>query len=260
VTIEVPPLGQVILRRHMDSERHLVISHGDYRDFFSAWESHVQLWDGMPDGLGKVMMKQALAIGALHLSNSPRDLSFGLTIHLHNPPTNVFVTGNGPEAAVTGRVYVDGVKQLESSRLYMQSQRPDQEPSLSVLEVHGFDVLEFCETYYLNSDQRPARFFELTNDEYLQVLSLPGADSGFIAGLDRDAAAALLAEDPVLLEERGFFFQCGCNPQRMMKAIRDIFSDRPDELFQGDDRVETSCPRCGRRWWVTREEFEQNLP
>lgn len=241
----------------MNSERHLVISRGNFHDFFAAWESHVLLWDGMPDGLGKVMMRQGLAIGAIHLSNAPRDMSFGMTIHLHTPPTNVFVTGNGPEASITGRVYVDGVKQLESSRLYMQSQRPGQEPSLSLLEVHGFDVLEFCESYYLNSEQRLARFFELTDDEYLQVLSLPGADGDFFAGLDRDSAVALLSEELVLLEERTFFFQCGCNPQRMMKALRDIFSAQPDELFQGDDRVETSCPRCGRRWWVTREEFEQ---
>lgn len=256
MTVEIPALGQVVLRRYMDSARHLVISRGNFGDFFSAWESHVQLWDGMPDGLSKTMMRQGLAVGALHLSNAPRDLSFGMTVHLETPPTNVFITGNGPEASVTGRVYVDGVKQLESSRLYMQSQRPEQEPSLSVLEVHGFDVLEFCESYYLNSEQRPARFFELEGDDFLQVLSLPGADAGLIAKLDRETAVELLAEEPVLLEERTFFFQCGCNPQRMMKALRDIFSERPEELFQGDDRVETSCPRCGRRWWVTREEFE----
>ncbi|MCA9728557.1 MAG: Hsp33 family molecular chaperone HslO, partial [Candidatus Eisenbacteria bacterium] len=251
----------VSLRRTIDEERHLIVSHGDFRDFFAAWESHVKIWDGLPDGLGSVMMRQALAVGVLHLSNAPRDLSFGLTIHLHTPPTNVFVTGHAADSAVTGRIYVDGVKQMESSRVYMQSQRPEHEPSLSVLEVHGFDILEFLESYYLNSEQRHARFFELAEEGgYLQVLSLPGADPALFSKLDRDSAAALLRQDLTVLEERTFFFQCGCTPQKMMTALHDIFGERPDELFQGDERVETSCPRCGRRWWVTREEFSDGTP
>jgi molecular chaperone Hsp33 len=239
----------------MDADRHLIVSRGDFRSLFAAWEAHAQLWDGAPDGLSSTLLRQGLAGGVMHLSNMPRDLSFGLTIHLHEPPTNVFVTGSAKESSVTGRVFVKDVKQLESSRIFMQSQRPEQEPSLSVLEVQGFDVLEYLESYYLNSEQRFARFFELAEGDFLQVVSLPGAEPGLFSRLYRDSARALLDSDPVLLEERTFFFQCGCNPQKMMKALRDIFGGSPDELFEGDERVETSCPRCGRRWWVTRAEF-----
>ncbi|MDM7914426.1 MAG: Hsp33 family molecular chaperone HslO, partial [Candidatus Eisenbacteria bacterium] len=50
--------------------------------------------------------------------------------------------------------------------------------------------------------------------------------------------------------------ECGCSPAKMLRALRTILAEQPEELFQGDERVETSCPRCGRRWWVTREQFE----
>jgi hypothetical protein len=41
----------------------------------------------------------------------------------------------------------------------------------------------------------------------------------------------------------------------MLGAVRAMFSTRPEELFAGEGRVETTCPRCGQRWWVTREDF-----
>lgn len=254
--IELNSLGQAVLKRHLVPHRHVIVSTGDLTDFFRAWETHSQVWNHDLDGLSTVMMRQSLAAGVLHLSNRPRDESFGLTIHIPEPATNVFITGMGSESTVTGRTWTDGVKPHPSPRLYMQSHRPKHEPTLSVLEVDGFDVLVFLETYYLESEQRPARFFELEGDRILQVLSLPGADEVSIARLDREKAAAILQEPHELLEERTFFFQCGCNPQRMLVALRGIFEKDPEDLFQGDWRVETQCPRCGRRWWITREEFD----
>ena len=42
----------------------------------------------------------------------------------------------------------------------------------------------------------------------------------------------------------------------MIGVVREVFRDNPDELFAGDDGVEISCPRCGRRWWVDRARFD----
>lgn len=254
--MELDGLGQVALRRHMIRGRHVVVSTGGFQDFFRAWEAHAKVWNHDLDGLSTVMIRQSLAVGVLHLSNRPRDDSFGLTIHVPHPPTNVFITGTGPESAVTGRAWTDAVKQHPTPRLYMQTHRPKHDPSLSVLEVNGLDILEFLEAYYLESEQRPARFFELEDDRFLQVLSLPGADPAYLESLNPETAEALLAEPHELLEDRTFFFQCGCNPQRMLVALRGIFEKDPEDLFEGDPRVETQCPRCGRRWWITREEFD----
>lgn len=253
----MPAPSHVLLRRFLDPENRLILSRGDFTDFLQAYRSHVEVWGEAQDGLSETLMRQGLAGGVLHLSNAPRDLSYGLTIHLTRPATNVFIAGDSPESSVTGRVYVEGVKDLGSSRLYMQSQRPRHDPSLSVIEVAGLDLLDILETYYLASEQRPVRFYELDGGEFIQVASLPGADPEIFPQLTREAAERLFAQSNIqLLEERAFFFQCGCNPQRMLMALRRMFADDPEEIFQGEPRIETSCPRCGRRWWISRAEFE----
>lgn len=253
----IPAPSHVLLRRFLDVDNRLILSRGDFGDFLSAYRAHIDTWGEVKDGLSETLMRQGLAAGVIHLSNAPRDLSYGLTVHLSHPPTNVFITGDSPESAVTGRIYVEGVRDLGSSRLYMQSQRPRHEPSLSVLEVRGFDLLDIVEHYYLESEQRPIRLFELEDDTFIQVASLPGADPELFPGLTRESAAALFdGENVQLLEARPFFFQCGCNPQRMLAALARMFADDPEGIFQGDPKIEASCPRCGRRWWVTREEFD----
>lgn len=254
----IPSPGHVLLHRFLDQERQIILSVGDFTDFFAAYQNHVELWGEPLDGLSDVFLRQGLAAGVIHLSNEPRDMSFGLTIHIVKPPTNVFIAGDSRESAVTGRIHVDGVKELESSRLYMQSQRPNREPSLSIIEVHSLDLLDFYEKYYRESEQRPARFFELDEASFAQVAALPGADPDFFPGLDRDQTKELLAqEDLQLLEARPFFFQCGCNPDRMITALRQMFGGNPEEIFEGDPKIEVTCPRCGRRWWVSREEFDK---
>ena len=37
--------------------------------------------------------------------------------------------------------------------------------------------------------------------------------------------------------------------------LRNIYKDNPADLFKGDPGVETFCPRCGGRWWITESEF-----
>jgi len=253
---EIPSPGHVKLSRLMDAERRIILSVGDFSDFLNAYEQHVAVWNENLDGLTETMMKQGLAGGVIHLSNAPRDESYGLTIHIEKPALNIFVAGDSPNSTVTGRAYSDGVKEDQSTRIYMQSSRPKREPHQSILAVDGYDVLDFYQEYYLNSEQRFARLFDLEDGRYMQVISLPGAESGFFETLDRAGAVALLEEGPALLEERTFFFQCGCTPQKMLRVLRTMFEHRPEDLFLGDPSVETSCPRCGRRWQVSRAEFE----
>ena len=253
----VDKIGRVVLSRYIDTENRAIVSHGDFGEFLQAYLSHTKLWDDEPDGLSYTFMRQGLAGSVIHLSNAPRDQSFGITVHIHEPPTNVFFAGSSPESSVTGRVYTDGVKAHESSRVYVQSVRPKAEPTQSIVEVQGLDLLVYFQDYYLASEQRMARFYELDDDRFMQVISLPGAEPEFFGRMTRESAQQMLQEDGLtLLEERVFLFHCGCNPEKMMAALQDLFGKTPEELFQGDERVETHCPRCGRRWWITRDEFD----
>lgn len=253
---QIERLGRVALRRYLDTENRVVVSAGNFEDFFHAYLDHVRIWDEEPDGLSYTFMRQGLAGSVMHLSNAPRDQSFGITVHVHEPPTNIFFAGSSPESSITGRIYTEGIDQKPSSRLYVQSVRPKTEPTQSIVEVYGLDILEYFEQYYVNSEQRMARFYEQPDDEFMQVVSIPGAEEEFFQHLTRESAREMLQNGLTLLEERSFFFHCGCNPARMLRAVRKLFASNPAELFLGEGRVEVNCPRCGRHWWITREEFD----
>lgn len=247
--------GEVLVRRYMDREHEAVFARGDFTSLFAAWLDHVRLWGREPDGLSTVMMRQALGGAALYLSSRPRDESVAFTLNFEKPPLNVFVTGSSKSCNVTGRVFTENVATSGGSRLFVQSTREAGRDFTSVIDVEGVDVLLIFEQFCRRSDQTAARFFEITDDEFLMVVSLP-LDEGqeWIDSLERETAMARLANLP-LLDERRFWFQCGCNPDKIFRTMRRMFEGRPEELFQGDESVTVSCPRCGRNWQMAAGDF-----
>lgn len=137
----------------------------------------------------------------------------------------------------------------------MQTQRPRRPPALSAVEVTGFDALDIFEQYYRRAEQNPARFYELAPHQCLMALGMPGADHEWLANLDQQSAKQLSSASRHL-ERRTLRFECGCNPRKMLSALRGSFAHDPQDLFRGQPRVESHCPRCGRRWWTTREQFD----
>ncbi len=254
VPAPIDPPGEVMLYRRFDNKRSILVSEGDFGLFIRAWLRHVALWDKIPDGFATLLVRQGLAAEVLTLANRPRDENIAWTLNLRHPPTNLFLTGSARDSTATGRVFTEDVRVAESSRLFVQTVRPGHEPALSVIDVTGLDVLEIFEQWFARSEQNPARFFELEEDRFVQVRGMPGVNREWLLSIAREDLPGLIAES-MLLEERTFRFECGCTPQRMIEALQGVFASNPDDLFLGDDRVEVTCPRCGRRWWVTREHF-----
>jgi len=249
--------GEATVRRFIDRENDVLVSIGDFGPMFAAYLDHVRRWEVEPDGLSQVMMRQGLGALVLHLVNRPTTESVGWTIHVREPATNLFLAGDAAETNVTGRVYTEGVKPAEDSRVYVQVSREGRPPTQSMVDVEGVDVLSMFEQYYRKSEQLPARFFEATDEEYVMVLALPEAEHDWVRGLTRESALALLDTDLKPLGEETYRFRCGCTSERMMEVVRGLFADKPEELFRKEDGVEIFCPRCGRRWWVDRDTFEE---
>ncbi len=247
--------GEVIVRRQVDDTTACLVASGDFADLLAAWWRHVVLWEGEPDGLSSILMRQGLAAAVLHLSNRPRNETMAWTLNLKQPPTNLFLTGSALDGTITGRVFTVGVRTEESSRLFVQVVRPRGEPQTSRLDVSGFDVLEIFAQYFDRSEQSPARFFLLGQERFAAVFGLPGADSEWLQALGVEEARDLV-HSARTIEERRFRFECGCSPTRIVEVMRSIFAKDPSELFHDENRVEVFCPRCGRRWWVDREQFD----
>lgn len=253
--LEITPPGQARIRRFLSPDKTLVTTEGRFTDLFEAWLRHVRIWEGEPDGLSTVMMRQGLAAACLVMTNRPPYETLAWTLNIHHPPTNLFLTSDGQRGNVTGRVLTQGVHTEGMSRFFVEIARPGQEPHLSSVEVKGLDILVLFEQYYQASEQYPARFFERDDDRFVMVLSLPGADNGRLMAMDAEEADRLL-EGSSDLQSRTFVFDCGCNPDRMLLTVKSIFQQDPEELFRGEEKVEAHCPRCGRRWWITKEQFD----
>lgn len=253
-------IGEAVVRRFVDRENDALVTVGDFGPLFAAYLDHVRRWESEPDGLSQTLMRQGLGAAVLHLSTRPRDESVGWTINVHQPPTNLFLAGDSGDATVTGRVFTEGVRPADESRMYVQSSRAGRKTTQSTVEIHGVDVLEMFEQYYERSEQLPARFFEVTDEQFLMVLTLPEADGDWVRSLSREEAIGLIDDGLKPLGEVTYRFQCGCSSDRMLDVVRGMFAADPEDLFQGDEGVEIFCPRCGRRWWVERDAFDEPIP
>lgn len=247
--------GSVVIRRYMDEARVAIVSRGSFGDVFAAWRDHAKLWDGKaPDGLIDVMMRQGLAAATLHLATKRRGEEAAFTVNFTKPPINLFLTGDNARRIVTGRAFTTDVARAPNSRFFVETRRGDSSFK-SVIDVDGLDVVDIFDQYYLKSEQKSGRFYELRDDEFMMIFGLPAANHAWLGDVDVARARELAPETLKPLDEMTFWFQCGCDPERMLTAMRAIFKNNAEDLFRGDARVEVTCPRCGRRWWVTRERF-----
>lgn len=257
-TPEGDRIGEATVRRSLDDDHQVLVLGGHFGRLFAAYLDHVRRWESEPDGLSQALMRQGLGAATLHLACRPRGETVGWTLHIARPPTNVFLTGDSRERTVTGRIFTENVRDTEQSRIYVQTARAGGTPVLSAVDVEGHDILRIFERYYRQSEQRPARFFEVTDEEFVMFVGLPETDAEWLAALSREEAIGLSGDGLRLLDEQVYRFQCGCSREKIVETVRAMFAQNPEELFGGENGVEVFCPRCARRWWVERSDFEGN--
>jgi molecular chaperone Hsp33 len=135
--------------------------------------------------------------------------------------------------------------------LYSQTLIKNTEGRRSHVELDSENPLEWIETYYLQSEQRPARAFRLDDEHFVLLAAQPDADLEWLENLSSENVAKIIQnEETNLLETRKFRFHCGCSVDKILPALSS-WKDRKEELFQGDPAIEASCPRCGAKFLVT---------
>lgn len=201
--------------------------------------------------------KSALAAITLHGASRPRNERAAWTVNFQSPLLNVFAACDNSSETVVANVFSEGVRVGETNLFYADTIRGDAAPRRSVVDFEGTDFFAAAERYYSHSEQRLTRFFPYGDDEFVLVGAQPDCDLGWLAGLDADAVRDLdKIEELALLEQRQYHFECGCTQARMMRAILPSFRQNADALFEGDEVIRMSCPRCGARHAITREALE----
>jgi molecular chaperone Hsp33 len=250
-----PRPGEAVIRRSLDDRHNLLIARGNFAQLFAGYIDHARRWGEEPDDLARTMMRQGLAAGALHLSCRPKQEMVGWTINLLRPALNLFLTGDSAECTITGRVFTENVRTAETSRMFVEARTPQNTLNQSTVEIEGFDVFEHFEQCYRRSEQKPARFFEVDDDESVMLLGLPDLDPDRLFEYTREEGIRIANESTRMLDEKTFRFQCGCNIETMREVMGGLFRDDPEDLFRGEAGVEVFCPRCARRWWITRDQL-----
>ena len=224
-----------------------------YVDYYLHLMQHNIRHDEPPDA----MLKDALAVMALHLCSRPQDETSAWTIHLGEPLLNLFVTGSSRPGRLTGRIFTEDIKQDGGNLLIAQTTRAQQAPRQSVVEFTGTDMLAAAETFYERSEQRLTRIFREEGEHFSMLTAEPDADLAWLAAL-RLEDLPLLPEREVLvpMETRGYAFECGCSIDRLFPLLSRLPKEDLEEVF-ADGRASITCPRCGARDEAPREVFDK---
>ena len=240
----------------IDRRRETVVARGVFDNLFSAYLGHAKKLSILPGEGARPMMRDFLAAATLYLAVHPPDEFAAWTLNTGEPPQNFFCAGDNSGFRVTGRVYTRNVKSGDSNRLFHESQRPRFEPVRSTLDVGQAGVLDAFEMFFSRSVQTPSRLFDVEGLGHVLIQGLPNVDRQWLEALDTAAAERYAAGKLEPIEERRYRFACGCNPAKILDVVRAMYKSRADELFAGEDKVEVSCPRCGKRYWLTRDDFD----
>jgi len=164
---------------------------------------------------------------------------------------NLFVTGSSIYENITGNLFTENIKEPDRNILFSQTTVQNEGGRKSTIELEGNDPLQWIETYYNQSEQRPARAFRLDDENYALLAAQPDADLEWLASLTKEDVEKITEnEQTKLLETRKFRFNCGCSVEKILPALAG-YKNNKEELFQGDPAIEVSCPRCGAKYVVT---------
>lgn len=235
--------------------RNCLMVRADFTPVFTDYYLHLlDLKERHPESLDTTL-KDLLAVLTLHLTARPRAETIAWTANLRAPRVNFFATGSSVHEYIVGRLFTEDVREPDRNFLYSQTTTPGNEPRTSTIEVETTNPLEWIRHFYDQSEQRPGRAFHLKDDTYVLVAAQPDFDEEWFHSLETDQVTQICDhEETKVLETRKFKFACGCSLERIMPTLA-AWKDNPDEIFGDDSQLSLQCPRCAKKYRVSREDL-----
>ena len=172
---------------------------------------------------------------------------------------NLFVAADNRLATIIGNVFTKDVKAGEKNLFYSDVVQGTDAPRRSVITFSGGDIFAGVEEYYQRSEQRPARFFQLDDEDYVFLTAQPDCDLEWFERLDLEAMKTLdTAETLALLETRHYRWECGCSEEKLLPMLAYAAKRDREDLFGEADSIRVTCPRCGAGYSVTREMLDKH--
>lgn len=232
--------------------RNCLLLRADFSPIFVDFYLHLMQHALSPREQEASIFKQLLALFTLHLVSRPWQEHHAWTLNIKAPSlANYFVAGSSLSEDVIGRIYTEGVRMPESNILYAQNISRNKEMQTSVIPLGEGSPMDWVEDFYRQSEQRPARAFEVEGDTFALIAAQPDADFDWLSELTAGDVAQLdKTEELHLLETRRFTFRCGCSVERILPTVRAMYRDFADILAE-QGYLEASCPRCGVNYRIT---------
>lgn len=245
------------VRTYFVRSRNALVARAAFGELYVDYYLHLSEQRIQVDSAQDAIFKRALAAFVLHCASRPRNEMIAWTIHFQQPFFNIFLTGDNSNGAVTGRVFTENIREMDRNIFYCDVVRSGQPKRRSAVNFEGSDPLAAVEAYYARSEQRPARYFQIEEEEFVMVSAHPDCDVAWFDALSLDTVRSLdQSETLALLEKRVYRWHCGCNQVRMMEVLTPTMKADPAGLFGPDAAIEIRCPRCAARHVITRESLE----
>lgn len=236
-------------------ERNCLLVRSDFTPIFTDYYLHLMdIGQRHPENLD-TPLKDLLAVLTLHLTARPWAETIAWTANLRAPRVNFFATGSSTHEYITGRLFTEDVREPDRNFLYSQTTTPGNPPRTSTIEVDGSDPLNWLTQFYKQSEQRPGKIFRLQDDHYALIAAQPDFDQEWFEALTPDQVANITdTEQTKVLETRKFRFHCGCSLEKILPTLQ-AWAEKKDELFGQDHTLTLQCPRCAKKYTVTRDDL-----
>jgi molecular chaperone Hsp33 len=252
-----PDCAAIEVRCYFVRERNALLIRAQFSELFADHYLHLMENGIRHDSVNDQLLKDALVAITLHLASRPRNETTAWTMNFREPPVNIFASGDSKGGNVTVRLSTENVRVGDENLLHAQVVRENESARQSSVAFREHDVFSAVESFYEQSEQRPAAFFHLDTEDMVMISAQPDCDLEWFVHLDDEEVKRIDQQEVLsLLETRRYHYHCGCNLDRIYPIIAGMSAEALVDIFDGKETVGASCPRCGARYRVTREGLE----
>jgi len=251
------PEGVVVYNRFIRN-RNVLLSEVDMSALFRALESHCETHQILIPKHLSALFRDLFAAATLHGASRPRNELMAWTIRYADPLVSFFFGVDTEIGSVVGRYFEQNVKEAPHGEMHQELHRGNKPPHLSMIEFRGETAKDAVNTFYEQSEQRPARFLWMGGSRYALASAHPDYDEGWFTHLNEAMVKDLPdCESLNLLEERQYYWLCGCSKLKIMEMLAPMMGENPEAIFGDDANAQVNCPRCAATYSIERMELQR---
>src|SRR5690625_250207 len=240
--------------------KNALLTRGDLGALYIDYYLHLADNNLQPNPEHDRIFKSALAAFVLHCASRPRNELIAWTLNFQEPLLNLFLVADNELGTVAGRIFTEHIREGDENLFFSEVVRGKSPARRSAVNFEGSDPFQAVERYYDQSEQRPARYFQIEGEDFALLTAHPDCDFNWFWALEADEVRNLEENETVaLLERRGYRWQCGCNQEKILNVLEPSLREDPEELFGDEEAIRVECPRCAGRYTVTRETMEAHM-